>query len=112
MRTLLDRWWSLRALILLCSATIVVLAATLTPSTEAVSIFGFEVPPLCLWRNLTGWSCFGCGLTRSFTFLAHGHLEAAIRMNVLGPLLFLAVACQLPYQVYRIAVEARERRAA
>lgn len=87
---------------LLVSAAVVVLAATLTPSPEAVSIFGFEVPGLCVWRGLTGISCPGCGLTRSFSYLAHGHLVDAFRMNPLGPLLFVVVASQIPWQIYRI----------
>jgi len=94
-----------RSLVLLGSAVIVVLAFVLTPTTEAVSVFGLEVPTLCVWRLTTGISCPGCGLTRSFTFFAHGHVVEAFQMHALGPLLFVAVAAQVPWQVYRMVVE-------
>jgi len=94
-----------RAVVLLGSAAILALAFAMTPSDEAVSVFGYEVPTLCVWRATTGLSCPGCGLTRSFTYLAHGHVLEAFRMHALGPLAFLAVACQVPYQLYRMVVE-------
>ncbi|MEN0062934.1 MAG: DUF2752 domain-containing protein [Myxococcota bacterium] len=96
------RWWVLGG-----SALILVLAFTLTPSNEVVTLFGYDVPVLCTFRLITGYSCPGCGLTRSFSFLAHGHVAEAFQMNPLGPLLFLAVLAQLPWQIYRIALEAR-----
>ncbi len=96
---------SVRWLLLSGSAAIVVLATLLTPSSESVALFGFEVPGLCAWRALTGLSCPGCGLTRSFAFLAHGDVVAAFRLHPLGPLLFAVVASQIPWQVYRIGVE-------
>ncbi|MEO0606121.1 MAG: DUF2752 domain-containing protein [Myxococcota bacterium] len=102
MQAILRRLDSGRGLLLMACVAIIGLAAVLTPSTEAVSVFGVELPALCLWRNVTGLPCPGCGLTRSFTFLAHGHLDAAVRMNVLGPLLFVVVASQIPWQIYRI----------
>ncbi|MEM6928925.1 MAG: DUF2752 domain-containing protein [Myxococcota bacterium] len=102
MQARLRRIDSGRALLLLVCVAIIGLSVVLTPSTEAVTVFGVELPPLCLWRNVTGLPCPGCGLTRSFTFLAHGHLDAAFRMNGLGPLLFVVVASQIPWQIYRI----------
>ena len=102
----LDSW---RTIVLLGSASIMVLAFTMTPTTEVVSLFGFEVPTLCVWRLTTGISCPGCGMTRSFTFLAHGQVVEAFRMNALGPLLFVVVASQVPWQIYRIVGELRAR---
>ena len=37
--------------------------------------------PLCLFRNVLGWECWGCGMTRAFFSLIHGHWEQAIRYN-------------------------------
>jgi len=108
MTTLVARLASARGLVLLGSAAVVLLAFVLTPSTEAVSILGFEVPTLCAWRLTLGLECPGCGLTRSFTYLAHGHWVEAFRLNALGPPLFVAVAAQLPWQVYRMLGETPE----
>jgi hypothetical protein len=47
---------------------------------------------LCLFRNLTGLPCVGCGLTRSFCALAKGEAARAFAFHALGPALF-AAAC-------------------
>ncbi|MCA9490880.1 MAG: DUF2752 domain-containing protein [Myxococcales bacterium] len=86
-------------LLVIC-ATIVVLAAVLTPTDAVVSVFGYEIPVLCGFRRLTGIPCPGCGLTRSFVYLAHGHPIDAFRMNVFGPFLFAYVAGQVPYRAW------------
>ncbi len=46
----------------------------------------------CWWRRALGVECAGCGLTRGFVQLAHGHLLAAARLNPLAPALFLWTA--------------------
>jgi hypothetical protein len=88
-------------LLALC-ATIVVLAAVMQPSTETLTLFGWDVPVMCTLRRLTGLSCPGCGLTRSFVFLAHGQIVEAFRMNVFGPFAFAWVLGQLPWRALRI----------
>lgn len=45
-------------------------------------------PPLCIWKNLLGIPCPGCGLTRGVCFLVHGKWAEAVRFN---PLSLLAV---------------------
>lgn len=44
---------------------------------------------LCVWKRVTGRACGGCGLTRGFVQLAHGHPIAALRLNPLTPVVFL-----------------------
>ena len=44
-------------------------------------------PVLCLWRNLLGQECWGCGLTRAFCSLVHGQFRIAAGFN---PLVFPA----------------------
>jgi hypothetical protein len=104
-----SRWWFTDVVFLSICGAIVLAAALLTPSTEAVSLFGMEVPVLCSWRQLTGMGCPGCGLTRSFTFMAHGRVVEAFRLNPLGPPMFLFVAVQVPWRVLRL-VRRRPRR--
>ena len=48
-----------------------------------------EVPMWpCLFHDLTGYSCFACGLTRSLHAVAEGHLLASLQFHLLGPFLF------------------------
>ncbi|MBI3951227.1 MAG: DUF2752 domain-containing protein [Acidobacteria bacterium] len=46
------------------------------PTAPAVTICGF--------RNLTGLSCPGCGITRGLSALLHGELLEAVRFNPLA----------------------------
>ncbi len=50
----------------------------------------FEKSPMdiCVFKNLTNLPCPGCGLTRSFIYLAHGDLYDSLRMNPFGIILF------------------------
>ena len=74
----------------------------LTPSSEAVSLFGWEVPPLCIFSAVFGLDCFGCGLTRSFTYVGHGQLSEALQLHKLGPIVYLLVFAQLPLRSFRL----------
>src|SRR5438309_1446010 len=47
----------------------------------------FVVPPLCLAHEWFGVCCPGCGLTRSFIFLADGNWQASWEAHPLGWLL-------------------------
>jgi hypothetical protein len=58
------------------------------------------LPPLCLSRAWFGVSCPGCGLTRSFIFLAQGDWDSAWAAHRLGWLLAVLVLLQIPYRVH------------
>ena len=47
-------------------------------------------PVLCPFRLATGLPCPGCGLTRSWVFIAHGDFGAALRVNPFGYLTMAA----------------------
>jgi uncharacterized protein DUF2752 len=51
-------------------------------------------PVLCPFRLVTGLPCPGCGLTRSWVYLAHGHWGESFTANPFGvvALLFVVVA--------------------
>ncbi len=89
---------------------IIAVAALMTPSSETLTVFGMDVPVVCGFRRVTGIGCPGCGLTRSFAFMAHFDFASAFRMNWLGPFLFLGFATQPPYRTYVIVRELLERR--
>lgn len=82
---------------------VTVLSLSLTPGDSALTLFGWELPPLCLSRILLDRECFGCGMTRSFTYMGHLDLDGAWRLHKLGPLLYLLVAAQIPYRAWRVA---------
>lgn len=102
MRTWVTEYWFGEALLAVFFGSIIVVAFIVSPTTEAVSLFGWEVPAVCTLRNFAGIGCPGCGLTRSFAFMAHGQFATAFEMNWLGPLLFVGFASQPPYRIYRI----------
>jgi hypothetical protein len=48
--------------------------------------------PVCLFHQLTGWNCPGCGGTRAAHELLHGHLLRALHDNALLVLVLAALA--------------------
>lgn len=47
---------------------------------------------VCLWRNITGEDCYGCGLTRAFFSVMHLDFTAAWNYNWLVVLAFPVMA--------------------
>ena len=103
--------------LMLCGTGFVLLAAAwfeLSGETRvALPIGQIVLPEICSFRNLTGLSCPGCGLTRSFISLMDGEVRAAWRFNPAGLALFAAALFQFPYragQIWRLARGRREWR--
>ena len=96
------------AILGVCSV-VVGLSMVLTPSSEALTLMGVEIPPMCMWKNLTGSDCLGCGLTRSFTFMGHGRIGEAFELHILGPVFFVIVAAQVPFRILRLGQRLAER---
>jgi hypothetical protein len=96
------RWWLTDGVFLTLWLTILAGATLLTPGGEAVYVWGYEVPPLCAFRVLTGHGCPGCGLTRSFVFMGHGQVLDAFAIHKLGPLFFAALIVQVPLTLRRL----------
>ncbi len=65
------------------------------------------IPSTCPSQTIFGVDCPGCGLTRSFIFLAHGDWHAAYLRNRMGWLLAAAVVLQIPYRL--VALLGRNR---
>lgn len=47
-----------------------------------------SVPSVCLFRNLTGVGCPGCGLTRSVCRLSELRFKQSIRFHAFGPVFY------------------------
>ncbi|HUY90631.1 MAG TPA: DUF2752 domain-containing protein [Pirellulales bacterium] len=89
------------------AAMIVALAWALeVRADERVAFRGFSQWPLphsCYSRAVFGVPCPGCGLTRSFIYLARGDWHAAWQEHRLGWLLAGIVALQFPYRLWALA---------
>jgi hypothetical protein len=46
-------------------------------------------PILCVFRRTLGIPCAGCGMTRGFVALSHGHWSEAVAYNPLTPIAYL-----------------------
>jgi hypothetical protein len=102
-----------RVILFLCLGVVVLsLLLSLGSQREQVIVpwLNAPLPPLCSMKYLTGLDCPGCGLTRSFIACAHGRWREAFDFNRAGPLWFLAVALQIPYQTLQLALLARGKR--
>jgi hypothetical protein len=92
---------------LVISAAAVVLSLVLqVRSDQRVFVPGlsrFAFPPTCMSQAWFGVKCPGCGLTRSFIYLAHGRWKESWQMHRLGWLLALALVMQFPYRIYALA---------
>ena len=80
--------------LLLSNLTLLVLALlgpVLVPLLDAV-------PHFCLFQELLRFPCPGCGITRSFSYMAAGDVERSLSANpaglVLGIGLFAQIGCQ------------------
>jgi hypothetical protein len=40
-----------------------------------------RLPAVCLFRNLFGFECFGCGMTRALASALHGEISRALQLN-------------------------------
>lgn len=85
---------------------VVGLACALNVHDDRVALAGFAdypLPHLCMSRSMFGVTCPGCGLTRSFVYLAHGDWQAAWRAHRLGWLMAAIVLFQIPYRAWMLA---------
>lgn len=75
--------------------------ASMVLSTDGHQVFlgHWSLPPMCAFRELTGWPCPGCGLTRSFVYMGHLQVLEAFRMHLLGPVAFIVAAAQVPLRL-------------
>lgn len=101
--------WAFDLFVLSMAAAVVLASVLLDTNTEVVTFFGWELPPLCTWRRLTGMECLGCGLTRSFVFMGHLKLMDAFHLHLFGPVLYVFVTAQVPYRLLQLTRHLRVR---
>jgi len=62
----------------------------------------FEEKPLpttCLMKNLTGFDCPTCGMSRSFVAWTHGDYKLAWDLHRLSIVLIVIIIFQIPYRI-------------
>jgi hypothetical protein len=70
-------------------ALCIVIGAILVPAPTPGATTVLGLPNLCIFRNITGIACPGCGMTRSLIATGHLHLEDALMFHPLGPVVFV-----------------------
>lgn len=91
---------ALQLILLSLCVVVLSLAATLevTPAkVDQVTLGGWTLPELCQSKRLLRIDCPGCGLTRSFIYMAHGDVPAAFKMHPVGALLFVGTILAVPF---------------
>lgn len=66
-------------------AMCIVIGAILVPAPAPGAATVLGLPKLCLFRNITGIACPGCGMTRSLIATGHLHFQDALTFHPLGP---------------------------
>jgi len=84
-----------------------VLAASILLRTdrEGLSLFGCAWPFHCRLYDVFGIRCALCGMSRSFSSLAHGDVEASFGFHPLGPVVFVLFCLEVPYRVYGLLTD-------
>jgi hypothetical protein len=90
--------WTMLAIAVLVIGATALLDVSPDGRVAAHALPDYPMPHLCMSRALLGVSCPGCGLTRSFIYLAHGHWQVAWQVHRLGWLLAMLVLAQVPYR--------------
>ena len=92
-----------------CAAILLAFAMEVRPHGR-VALRAFPEHPFphtCMSRSLFDTGCPGCGLTRSFIYLAEGDWTASVRAHACGWLLALTVLLQLPYRTMALLCPGR-----
>lgn len=75
-------------------------ALIITPADSAahhLELGGITLPQTCVFKNLTGLPCPGCGLSRSVVAAAHGDIGMSLTHHRLGLLTLLYIVLQFLY---------------
>jgi hypothetical protein len=111
-RSRYERWprWIVLGLCLGIVLLSMLLSLGSEPGQGLLPVVNRPLPPLCQMKMFTGIDCPGCGLTRSFIALGHGQWRDSFRFNPAGPLWFVFLALQIPYQALQLHRISRRKR--
>jgi len=96
--------WQYHRAMLVMALCVIALAFALRVRSDQLVEFrfwpGHPLPETCSAKRTLGIDCAGCGLTRSFVYLAHGDIAASLAIHPLGWTLALFTLFQLPYRLW------------
>ena len=92
------------AIVLVLCAGALAGAFLLRRDGEGLSLFGYPWPMHCRLYETFGIKCALCGMSRSFSSLAHGDLGASLRFHPLGPGVFVLFGLEIAYRIYALAI--------
>ena len=87
--------------------SIIILSFLLKPGDykdDPISIFGINIPTLCIHKIIFNKPCAGCGLTRCFVNFAHGNIKKAYEYHRIGIAFYIVVLLQIPIRLYLLKV--------
>ena len=100
-----EKAWHL--ILLLACAGVLAASFILQPNGGGLSLFGYRWPFYCWLHETFGIRCALCGMSRSFSSLAHGDIGASFAFHHLGPLLFAVFCLEIPYRLYALVIQPR-----
>lgn len=65
---------------------------------DTMTFFGKQTPSMCFSKTWFDMECVTCGLTRSFSLIAHGRITEAFQVHLLGPLLYVCMAAEAVFR--------------
>ena len=97
-----NRYRTFDVFLLTVCILMVLLGFLLSPGEHKVSLLGYQIPEICLFKVYLAIECLGCGLTRSFVYTAHGDFSIAIGHHFMGPIVYVICVSQIPYRIWRM----------
>ena len=88
--------------LLLCTGALAG-AVLLRMDGQGLSLFGYPWPLHCRLYETFGVKCALCGMSRSFSCLAHGDIGPSFRFHPLGPAVFVLFGLEIVYRGYALA---------
>lgn len=91
--------------VLIVSVIVLLLSATMSvQGTTQVSLpsMSAPLPELCLTRRMLKLPCPGCGMTRAFISIGHGHWTDAWNFNPVSFIAYLVVVAQIPWRIMQL----------
>lgn len=66
----------------------------------------FQGPTVCIFKNFTGYPCFGCGMIRAIFLALNGQIISAVllnwRVSIVLPILIILWFKQMNYTLYKL----------
>ena len=88
--------------LLLCTGALAA-AFLLRIDGDGLSLFGYPWLMHCRLYETFGVKCALCGMSRSFSSLAHGDIGASLSFHILGPAVFVFFCAEVLYRGYLLS---------